>query len=140
MHTVLFICTGNYYRSRYAELLFNALRVPGWQADSRGLRLSARNQGPIWPQVLIRLQQRGFSPPAEVRWPLALTEADLTRATLAIALDEHEHRPLMRQFFPAWMDRIHYWQAPDLHLLPAEEAFRRIEAGVAELVAGLSVR
>ncbi|MEJ7592066.1 MAG: low molecular weight phosphatase family protein, partial [Planctomycetaceae bacterium] len=24
MKTVLFLCTGNYYRSRYAEILFNA--------------------------------------------------------------------------------------------------------------------
>jgi hypothetical protein len=37
---MLFLCTGNYYRSRFAELLFNHLakqRGLDWQATSRGL-------------------------------------------------------------------------------------------------------
>jgi protein-tyrosine phosphatase len=36
---VLFLCTGNYYRSRYAEELFNHLARAegiGWRAFSRG--------------------------------------------------------------------------------------------------------
>ena len=39
-HKVLFLCTGNYYRSRFAEMLFNALasrKDLDWTADSRGL-------------------------------------------------------------------------------------------------------
>jgi len=37
-NTVLFLCTGNYYRSRFAEILFNAVAAKeglGWRADSR---------------------------------------------------------------------------------------------------------
>ena len=40
MNTVLFLCSGNYYRSRFAEHQFNAIadrdQLP-WRADSRGL-------------------------------------------------------------------------------------------------------
>jgi protein-tyrosine phosphatase len=50
--TVLFLCTGNYYRSRYAEILFNSvagrMSLP-WKASSRGLALErgVNNVGPI---------------------------------------------------------------------------------------------
>ena len=40
--TVLFLCTGNYFRSRFAEILFNSLstqRGLDWTASSRGLAI-----------------------------------------------------------------------------------------------------
>src|SRR5260370_39303693 len=39
---VLFLCTGNYYRSRFAEVLFNSVAAKmglPWRASSRGLGL-----------------------------------------------------------------------------------------------------
>jgi hypothetical protein len=49
--TVLFLCTGNYYRSRFSEYLFNALAQKcglNWQATSRGLKAwMAANEGPL---------------------------------------------------------------------------------------------
>jgi protein-tyrosine-phosphatase len=50
---ILFLCTGNYYRSRFAEVLFNSVAGKmglSWHASSRGLALergvttSARSQ------------------------------------------------------------------------------------------------
>ena len=41
--TVLFLCTGNYYRSRFAEALFDSVAVRmglPWRASSRGWRWS----------------------------------------------------------------------------------------------------
>src|SRR5437773_11289144 len=49
---ILFLCTGNYYRSRFAEVLFNSVAgkmgLP-WQASSRGLALErgVNNVGPM---------------------------------------------------------------------------------------------
>jgi protein-tyrosine phosphatase len=42
MKSVLFLCTGNYYPSRFAEELFNdgaAHSGPDWQAQSRALAI-----------------------------------------------------------------------------------------------------
>jgi protein-tyrosine phosphatase len=49
---VLFLCTGNYYRSRYAEVLFNSVAGKmslAWKASSRGLALErgVNNVGPM---------------------------------------------------------------------------------------------
>ncbi|HTV34280.1 MAG TPA: hypothetical protein VME69_14495 [Methylocella sp.] len=62
MRTVLFLCTGNYYRSRFAEELFNFAApspCPGWTATSRGSRL-INNIGPIARPAAEALRQRGM--------------------------------------------------------------------------------
>jgi protein-tyrosine phosphatase len=61
MHTLLFLCSGNYYRSRFAEHLFNAIadrdQLP-WRADSRGLVVGrAGNVGPISRCLLKKVPQ-----------------------------------------------------------------------------------
>ncbi|MCA1995215.1 MAG: low molecular weight phosphatase family protein, partial [Coleofasciculus sp. S288] len=85
MNTVLFLCTGNYYRSRFAECLFNALvskQGLNWMASSRGLALErgVNNIGPISKHALTGLSSCGVSVLEDMRYPLPLTEADLAAA------------------------------------------------------------
>ena len=136
----LFICTGNYYRSRYAELYFNATAPAGlgWRAISRGFDPSPFNPGPIADCVLQRLGARGLPLPAALSHPRRLTEADLYAAHRLIALDADEHRSYVEHWFPAWRDRIAYWRVPDLHLMPAEEALDLIERNVEALIEELN--
>ena len=63
--TILFLCTGNYYRSRFAEILFNdAARKFGmsWTATSKGLALErgVNNVGPIAPSAIEALEGLGI--------------------------------------------------------------------------------
>lgn len=138
-HRVLFVCTGNYYRSRFAELYFNAFAsgqgVP-WVAVSRGIDLQSgtKNVGPIAAVVLERLETRGILIDEHVRTPMQLQESDLSKADLVIALNAAEHRTMMSDRFPPWADRINYWNIPDLPFMKLEEAFCRIEDNVAGLV------
>jgi protein-tyrosine phosphatase len=137
MNTVLFLCTGNYYRSRFAELYFNAhsaRRGLRWQAQSRGLRLNPLNAGPISRATVLWLQSQGITLPDEHRLPRALSAADLQAAALVVALKEAEHRPLLEQLFPVWADRVEYWHVHDLDFALPEQALPVLVSKVEDLV------
>ena len=96
MRQVLFLCTGNYYRSRFAEIVFNTSaeqRGLALRSDSRGLELSAANKGPLSPHVRSALRQLGIELPEAIRSPLTATLEDLQRSSHVIAVKESEHRP-----------------------------------------------
>jgi protein-tyrosine phosphatase len=137
MHTMLFLCSGNYYRSRFAEYVFNALaerdQLP-WRADSRGLAVGhAGNIGPISRYAVRGLEQRGMHLNGDLRFPLQVTEQELARADLVIALKEAEHRRMLVEQFPAWADRVEYWHIHDLDCAEPEQALAQLEREVAAL-------
>src|ERR1700733_11080797 len=95
--SVLFLCTGNYYRSRFAEILFNS--VTGkmgrpWRASSRGFALErgVKNIGPMAVSAVKALEALGVAPAADAvtRLPAQVTTADLERADRVVALKEAE--------------------------------------------------
>jgi len=140
---VIFVCSANYYRSRYAEHYFNWLASHeqlGWNADSRGLMVGVwGNIGPISHHTVDALQQRGIPLDDEPRDPKALTLADLTEADLVIAVKEAEHRALMSEQFPLWKDRIEYWHVDDLDCIEAHEALPHLEQQIHALIERLRV-
>ena len=139
MPQILFLCTGNYYRSRFAEELFNHLaseRGIGWQADSRGLalHLGILNVGPISPATAIALAKMGIPLSNPIRSPRDLCENDLHSSARIIALKEAEHRPMIAARFPGWPDRVEYWHVDDLDQLSASQALAQIEQHIRELI------
>ena len=137
-NTILFLCTGNYYRSRYAEHYFNHLASKlglDWKADSRGLEASAgRNEGAISKFALERLTLRGLSPGNPIRFPMQLEEKDLQVAGLIVAINRVEHQPMMQKQFPAWAGRITYWDVADLNITDAENALPALEERIHSLL------
>jgi protein-tyrosine phosphatase len=138
---MLFLCTGNYYRSRFAEIFFNSLsqqRGLGWQAESRGLALDGCNHGAISHHTVARLEKRGIQSDQLDRSPLPVCEADLAAADCIIAIKEAEHRPLVESRFPDWRERIEYWQVHDLDCATPDQAMPHLEREVARLVERLA--
>jgi protein-tyrosine phosphatase len=138
LRRVLFLCTGNYFRSRFAEVLFNHLaREQGVAASatSAGLapRCHLRNPGPISPHTLAGLRARGIEPPAG-RPPRDVTEQELEGADVVVAVKGAEHRPFVEQYFPAWADRVQYWNVDDVPHVAPEMALRILEERVRALL------
>lgn len=139
--TVLFLCTGNYYRSRFAEHFFNEQarqRQLAWQATSRGLQPSLENLGFMSRHALDRLGSLGMAPPEPLRLPMDLQSSDLMAADLTVAMNEVEHRPLMAVRFPEWTERVRYWKIYDLDVTDADSGLAAIENAVLALLDELS--
>ena len=134
--TVLFLCTGNYYRSRFAEILFNSVAgkmgLP-WRASSRGLALErgVNNVGPMAASAIQALEAMGVrAGDALTRMPAQVTTDDLEGAALVVALKHAEHLPLLQERFPAWAEKVEFWHVDD-----APEVLGLIEREVMDLVA-----
>jgi protein-tyrosine phosphatase len=140
---ILFLCTGNYYRSRYAEIFFNwqaQQRKLPWKAESRGLAIDVCNLGPISRHTIARLKERGITFAECERYPLPLSEADLAAADHVVAVKEAEHRPLVEKKFPAWRERIEYWHVHDLDCAMPADAMMHLENELLGLLERLTAR
>jgi protein-tyrosine phosphatase len=138
LKTVVFICTANFYRSRFSEYLFNALakqRGLFWRATSRGLKTwtVGAHEGPLSEFAAYRLTAMDV-PFDGQRFPIQLSEVDLEDADLVIALKKAEHHAMMVEQFPAWADRIQYWHIDDMDCATADEALPACESSVRSLV------
>jgi protein-tyrosine phosphatase len=141
-HTLLFLCTGNYYRSRFAELYFNhqaAQRQLDWHAESRGLGADQPNGniGAMSMDAYQALAKRGIKVDVSHRFPRQVSPIDLRHAHRVIALHEDEHRPMVEAQFPDAAGQVEYWRVEDVGAMAADQAMdtlaRRIDALVGEL-------
>lgn len=143
MRRILFLCTGNYYRSRFAEAYFNhtaAHQGLPWRADSKALvrDLGATgNRGPISPHALAALDARGILHRGPARWPARVEPADFLRYPRVIAVSRREHEPMMREHFPDHADLVDYLEIGDIDLETPRQAIARLAADVERLIADL---
>jgi protein-tyrosine phosphatase len=140
---VLFLCTGNYYRSRFAEILFNVraaeLNLP-WLAISRGLQVERGKQwnvGPISQHTLRGLARRGIPVPDPLNMPQQATLDELQTAAQVIALNEPEHRPMLTELHPEVAPSTIYWTVCDLDKCGPDDALDQIAAKVESLISEL---
>jgi protein-tyrosine phosphatase len=142
IHRVLFLCTGNYYRSRYAEELFNHLAESeglAWRAFSCGVaaRGSPDNVGPMSRFSREALEVKGIVAEGGLRDPRPCSLVDFDEAQLVIGLKEAEHRPLIERRFPEAAGRVTYWNVDDVEFAHPSIALAMIDDHVRELISTL---
>lgn len=133
---ILFLCTANYYRSRFAELYCNhlaELRGLAVRADSAGLEMAKWrdfNPGELSAHTLEALGALGVavahSPRAPQQFELAMMDGD----TRVIALCDREHRPMVVRDFPDALERIEFWTVEDVELESPARALACIRESV----------
>jgi protein-tyrosine phosphatase len=143
MSRVLFLCTANYYRSRFAELLFNQLApriAPGWSAFSRALAIEENwcNKGPISQHTRNACRLREINLPDPIREPIGVTDSDFDSADRVIAVKEAEHRRYVQQRHSTRLKSVEFWHVHDLDASGPQETCDLIERNVRALLAELA--
>ena len=136
MKTLIFVCTGNYYRSRFAEAWFNFQKGPeleNWKASSRGLFIDCAPTS-ISPHTKEMIDHYEIPKDCYQPIPVSLRLDDLKNADLVIAMLESEHKPMVQQKFPAWTHEIRYWDVHDLDVWVPEQTLPAIQIQVGLLI------
>ncbi len=63
-----------------------------------------------------------------------LTVADLKSADRIVAVKETEHRPLMSTRFPAWLEKVEFWEVHDIDCADPQDALPHLEQEVRGLL------
>jgi low molecular weight protein-tyrosine phosphatase len=108
---------------------------PALEGIVQGLALERgiNNVGPMAVAAVKALQLIGLRVTEEfTRSPAQVTMEDLEQADRIVALKEAEHLPLLQERFPAWAEKVEYWQVDD-----APEVLGLIEREVMDLTARL---
>jgi len=140
LQRVLFICTGNYYRSRFAEAVFNhhaeQRQIP-WTAFSRGLAIHLA-EGHLSTHTTEALNTRQIHLRHTGQTRLPLSEEDLLKSSYRIAMDRSEHLQMMLEQFPGWAEKIDYWDVSDIQFRSSTDALPEIELKVMQLLEKVS--
>ena len=136
-NTVLILCTDSYLAGRCSEALCNAVvgRMGlAWTASTRMLaRDEVRKKAKISPvaanifdAMKLRITEDFTVVPKDV------TSEDFEKADRVVAVNQATHLPLLQERFPAWADKVEFWEVAD-----SPEALKQIEHEVMDFTARL---
>ena len=140
MRKLLFLCSGNYYRSRFAEEYFNHLAHKNglnWKAHSLGLSQnmpSPTNPGSISVHTLEALKARNIEGQNVDRFPAQVEDHHFSQHDMIVALSEAEHKPMLKERFHQHLPKISFLEVGDLPLESPDQAISKIAGHVEEMI------
>jgi protein-tyrosine phosphatase len=147
MKNYLFICTGNFYRSRFAESYFNFLCIKynlSYRAKSAGLKPyladeKAAEEGEISILAKNKLDALGISKDYYDKNREELTEEMLQNSDIIIAMDEDEHFSMIKNSFPNYLKKVIFYGAKDIEYCDHHIALNYIKKMIEEEVFNLFI-
>jgi len=139
---ICFVCTGNYFRSPFAEAIFNfhAAQLGAdfkWRATSRGLiaKELPSSVDTISPSTAKALAKRGIPLTMARSLPTQMTEEDYNTCTRVICASQIEHLPMVESQFPKRLPQTEFWDVEDVYgTADATPALNKMEKRVLALI------
>ena len=135
MSRILFLCTANYYRSRFSEMYFNHLAEAkglAVRADSAALEMArwrSYNPGELSVHTVSALGELGVTIEQPYREPRQF-DPQAHGGMRLIALSETEHRPMVVRLFPEILQQVEFWQVADVDFETPEKAIAMMKESV----------
>ena len=140
MHNILFVCTANIFRSRFAEEVFNFLaikeRIPA-KAFSAGLKVGEYHVRKIYRPALEQLTKFNIKPKRPNELSVHINEVQLSKYDLLICMDEAEHKPMILSNSKLNDINFEYWDIIDEPKVQSDVSLPICFSKVKELVDGL---
>ena len=117
MKKVLFVCTANIHRSRFAEEVFNyfcAKHNKDYHAFSAGLRVGDYSFRKIYYPALENLKAFNITPQRPNDLSKHIKDVNLENYDKIICMDEDEHKPMVNSDPKLSNYNFEYWNITDM--------------------------
>lgn len=117
MKKILFVCTANIHRSRFAEEVFNHLAIQDnneYRAFSAGLRVGDFSYREIYYPALEHLESFNIKPIRPKESSMHIDDVILEDYYKIICMDKNEHKPMVDANPKLSKYKFEYWEIVDI--------------------------
>ena len=117
MKKILFVCTANIFRSRFAEEVFNSLATDSSSsliAFSAGMKVGEFTTRKIYYPALEQLKRYNIKPIRENELSTHIDDLNLDEYDRIICMDEPEHKPMVEENTNLKGRDVEYWNIVDI--------------------------
>ena len=140
MNNILFVCTGNIFRSRFAEEVFNHLcKINGVDATafSAGLQVGRYKQRKIYWPAMSELERLKIEPLRSNEDSVHINDIDVSIYYQIICMDEEEHKPMVRSNELLSGFTFQYWNIVDMPKVSSDislpKCYKKVESLIDQL-------